>query len=442
VTGKRRRSHGEGSIFKYRDGFAAVMDLGWSGGKRQRKWVYGKTEREVLGKLADLRRQQEKGQDLTAAPRTFGEWLDEWLVMKERDGTRPRTVQEYRALVNNHVRPALGKVALDKLSPTMVRRLLAEKTDDGLSAGTVRHIHGVIRNALGDAEREELVHRNVARTVRPPALRRPERRSLTVAEAKRLLGELEGHPMEAFYVTALTVGLRRGELLGLRWSDIDLAAGMLTVRQTVQRVGGRLQFTEPKTDRSRRTVPVPRQAVDVLRRHHPPPGRRPARCGGGLAGLRPGLHDPPRHADRAGQPGPKLVQDPRSRRPRLAPYPRSAPRVRHVPARVRRITQDGHEGARAQPDRADHEHLRTRPARDRADCHRRRQPAPIRLMAVPTAVRAFGRAAGQPAAWSLSCKKVSAPGRIRTCDLQIRSLLLYPLSYGRLGPQAGYPVPR
>ncbi len=268
MTGKRRRSHGEGSIFKYRDGFAAVMDLGWSGGKRQRKWVYGKTEREVLGKLADLRRRQEKGQDLTAAPRTFGEWLDEWLVMKDRDGTRPRTVQEYRALVNNHVRPALGKVALDKLSPTMVRRLLAEKTDDGLSAGTVRHIHGVIRNALGDAEREELVHRNVARTVRPPALRRPERRSLTVAEAKRLLKQLEGHPMEAFYITALTVGLRRGELLGLRWSDIDLAAGVLTVRQTVQRVGGRLEFTEPKTDRSRRTVPVPGQAIDVLRRHH------------------------------------------------------------------------------------------------------------------------------------------------------------------------------
>ncbi len=72
MTGKRRRSHGQGSIFKYRDGFAAVMELGWSAGKRQRKWVYGKTEREVLGKLTDLRRRQEKGQALTAAPRTLG----------------------------------------------------------------------------------------------------------------------------------------------------------------------------------------------------------------------------------------------------------------------------------------------------------------------------------------------------------------------------------
>jgi integrase len=267
MSGKRRRSHGEGSVFKYRDGYAAVMDLGWSSGKRNRKWVYGKTEREVLAKLSDLRRRQEKGQDLTAAPRSFGEWLDEWLHMKERDGTRQRTVDGYRALIDNHIWAPLGKVALDKLTPTMIRRLLAEKTDAGLSAATVRHIHGVIRNALGDAEREELVHRNVARSVRPPALRRPERRTLTVAEAKRLIDILGDHPMEAFYVTALTVGLRRGELLGLRWSDVDLGNGTLTVRQTVQRVRGRLEFTAPKTDRSRRTVPVPAQTVQALRRH-------------------------------------------------------------------------------------------------------------------------------------------------------------------------------
>ncbi|MEV6494065.1 site-specific integrase [Actinoplanes sp. NPDC051633] len=267
MTGKRRRSHGEGSVFKYRDGYAAILDLGWSGDRRRRKWVYGKTERAVLDKLADLRRKQEKGQDLTAAPRTFGEWLDEWIELKSRDGTRQKTVHGYQALIDNHIWPALGKIALDKLSPTMVRRLLAEKSDDGLSAATVRHIHGVIRNALGDAEREELVHRNVARVVRPPALRRPERRTLTVLEAKRLIEVLQGNPMEAFYIAALTVGLRRGELLGLRWSDVDLQEGMLTVRQTVQRVQGRLEFTEPKTDRSRRTVPMPEQTVAALKRH-------------------------------------------------------------------------------------------------------------------------------------------------------------------------------
>lgn len=267
MSGNRRRSHGEGVVFKYRNGFAAVLDLGWSNGKRIRKWVYGKTEREVLGKLADLRRRQAQGQNLAAAPRTFGEWLDEWMRMKEREGTRPATLQGYRKLIENHVRPALGKVALDKLSPTMIRRLLAEKTDSGLSTTTVRHIHGVIRNALGDAEREELVHRNAARVVRPPAIRQVERRALTVDEARRLLDVLRGHRLEALYVCALTVGLRRGELLGLRWSDIDFDAGTLSVRQTVQRANGSLQLVPPKTERSRRTIPVPAQTLALFRAH-------------------------------------------------------------------------------------------------------------------------------------------------------------------------------
>ncbi|HEX5595760.1 MAG TPA: tyrosine-type recombinase/integrase, partial [Micromonosporaceae bacterium] len=173
----------------------------------------------------------------------------------------------YRKLIENHVRPALGKVALDKLSPTMIRRLLAEKTDAGLSATTVRHIHGLVRNALGDAEREELVHRNAARAVRPPAMRQVERRALTKDEARRLLDVLRGHPLEALYVCALTVGLRRGELLGLSWSDIDFDAGTLTVRQAIQRAEGRLQLVAPKTERSRRTVPVPAQTLGLFRVH-------------------------------------------------------------------------------------------------------------------------------------------------------------------------------
>lgn len=267
MSRNRRRSHGEGAVFPYRNGYAAVLETGWDTGKRSRKWVYGRTEREVLDKLADLRRRQEKGQNLAAAPRTFGDWLDEWMSMKERDGTRPSTLQGYRKLIENHVRPVLGRVALDKLTPLMIRRLLAQKTDAGLSATTVRHVHGLIRNALGDAEREELVHRNAAKSVRPPSVQQVERRALTVDEAKRLLEVLAGHQLEALFVCALTVGLRRGELLGLRWSDIDFDAGVLTVRQTVQRADGRLQFVAPKTHRSRRTVPVPAQTLALFRSH-------------------------------------------------------------------------------------------------------------------------------------------------------------------------------
>ena len=165
--------------------------------------------------------------------------------MKASEGTRPSTLRGYRWLIETHVRPALGRTPLDKVTPTMIRRLLTAKTADNLSATTVKHIHGMIRNVLADAEREELIHRNPARAVRPPSVRPAERRALTIDEAKRLIDTIRGDRLEALWVCALTVGLRRGELLGLRWSDIDSDNGTLTVRQTVLRVDGRLVFADP-----------------------------------------------------------------------------------------------------------------------------------------------------------------------------------------------------
>ena len=162
----------------------------------------------------------------------------------------------------------------------MIRRLLAVKTDAGLSASTVGHIHGLIRNVLADAEREELVHRNAARAVRPPSVRPVERQVLTVEDARRLIESIRGDRLEALWVCALTVGLRRGELLGLRWSDVDFEAKTLVVRQTVLRVGGQLVFAEPKTDRSRRQVPVPDDALDRLRRHRVQQARERLAVGG------------------------------------------------------------------------------------------------------------------------------------------------------------------
>jgi integrase len=267
MTGKRRRSHGEGSIFTYKDGYAAIFDLGWINGKRTRKWVYGKTEKDTLRKLNELKRRQESGENLAAQPRTLEAWTIEWLAMKAREGTRPSTLRGYRWLISSHIVPALGKLSLDKLNPTAIRRLLVTCTDAGLSASSVRHVHGMIRNILADAEREELIARNPARAVRPPSARVAEREILTVEDAQRLIEAIRGDRLEALWVCALTLGLRRGELLGLRWSDVDFDLATVTVRQTVLRVDGHLQFAEPKTDRSRRTIPVPKPTMLRLRTH-------------------------------------------------------------------------------------------------------------------------------------------------------------------------------
>lgn len=264
-----RRGHGEGSIYqRASDGrWVGVLDLGWHDGKRKRRTVYGATRAEVVKELTALRRAQEKGLDLLARPRTLSEWLDEWLTeIKTGDGTRPTTLARYRGVVEKQLKPGLGKLRLDKLAPRDVQRFLASLGDD-LSAATVTKVHGVLRVALSDAERLDLVTRNVAKSVRPPSIREPERRSLDVEEARRFLDVASGDRLECVFVLGLTLGLRRGEVLGLRWRDVDMAARTLQVVQALQRAEGQLMLVAPKTKRSRRLLPLPETAVVALERH-------------------------------------------------------------------------------------------------------------------------------------------------------------------------------
>jgi integrase len=197
-------------------------------------------------------------------------WLSE---IKAFDGTRPRTLTLYKGLAERYVKPVIGSVRLDKLSPAHVQRLVTEtrnsRTARGTppSASTLRHVYKLIRNALGDAYRMELVTRNAATQVKAPPLNNNRRSSLGLAEAKRLLDVVEGERLEALYVLALTTSLRRGELLALRWDDIDIASRQLQVRRAMQRVGGKLQIVEPKTTSSQRTVVLPRLAVRHLLDH-------------------------------------------------------------------------------------------------------------------------------------------------------------------------------
>lgn len=257
-----RRSGGEGSVYqRASDGlWVGMLDLGIVQGKRRRKTVYGQTEREVLQKLAVLRATRDRGLNLLTPSRTVGQWLDEWLAeVKAFDGTRPATLTLYRGLAGRYVKPVLGNVRLDKLTPAHVQRLIAETRETQTSRNrppspaTLRHVYKLIRNALGDAYRMELVTRNVATQVKAPPLARARRPDLSVEDAKRVLEVVHGERLEAFYVLALTTGLRRGELLALRWEDIDLESRQLRVSRALQRVDGELRVVQPKTATSTRS---------------------------------------------------------------------------------------------------------------------------------------------------------------------------------------------
>ena len=265
----RRRSHGEGSVFRRAsDGrWVASLSVAGSQGRRVRKTVYGRSEREVLEKLRDLRRAADQGRDLTRSSPTLSVWLDEWLRIKAADGIRPSTMRFYRQLIENHIRPELGTVRLDKLTPGDVRGFVSDRSESNLALATVAHLLRLLRNALGEAERLDLVTRNVAKAVRMPQVESYHPHTLTIEEARALLDVVRDHRLQALFSMALVLGLRRGELLGLAWSDIDFEQATVHVRHSLQRVDGALRLVEPKTRASSGLVVAPSGLLDILSRH-------------------------------------------------------------------------------------------------------------------------------------------------------------------------------
>jgi integrase len=263
-----KRGHHEGSIYQRQDGrWTASLTLGYENGKRKRKSYYGKTQREVREQLTAARHAQQQGMPLATDRQTVGRFLDRWLNESAKPTLRPRTYTSYAQLIRLHLAPELGRISLAKLSPQEVQELLNRKLAAGLSPRTVQYLHAVLRRALNQAVKWGLVPRNVATLVDPPRVQRADVRPFTPEEARAFLGAVQGDRLEALYTVALAIGLRQGEALGLRWQDVDLEAGALSVRTALQRVDGRLQLVEPKSATSRRTIALPQIASITLRAH-------------------------------------------------------------------------------------------------------------------------------------------------------------------------------
>jgi integrase len=177
-----------------------------------------------------------------------GEWLNTWLQQYKRSKIRVVTYDTYEMIINRHLKPALGHITLRELRPEHIQAYQNAKT---LNAATIRAHHRLLSGALTQAEKNQLVVRNVCRLVDLPRQPRRETNTLTMEQfTGQLLPALQNDRLYAAYLTLFMTGLRRGELLGLRWKDIDLTAGELHVRQTVVRVKEKLMFSEPKTDKS------------------------------------------------------------------------------------------------------------------------------------------------------------------------------------------------
>lgn len=212
-------------------------------------------------------REQQQGLPVAVARQTLAQFLDHWLSDTIAPNRRAKTYRSYEQIARCHLVPDLGKVQLAQLEPQQVQALLKRKQAEGLSPRTVAYVRAVLRQALNQALRWGLVARNVAMLVEPPRVERFAIRPLSSSEATKLLETVRGDRLEALYRVALSLGLRQGEALGLRWQDIDLDARTLRVAVAPQAANGALTLVEPKTENARRTLSLPLALVTALKAH-------------------------------------------------------------------------------------------------------------------------------------------------------------------------------
>lgn len=197
---------------------------------------------------------------------TLGEYLGRWLEIV-KPSIRPSTWATYETLLRVHVVPEIGSIQVQSLRPLHVQELIQKKLANGLGPRSVRHVHGTLRAALNQAIKLGIVGRNVTLSATLPRRQQDEMVTLTHDEARALLDAAHDDRLEALWILALTTGMRQGELLALRWTDIDLSTRTVTVAQAVEWVHGKPILAEPKTKNSRRTIHLSTLAVEALKRH-------------------------------------------------------------------------------------------------------------------------------------------------------------------------------
>ena len=254
-----------------------TIDLGHDAdGKRRRKFVAFKgSKADADKKLRELVTALDKGMSLDTSKATVREFLERWMRDYVATNTAPSRKDGYGFIVRCHLIPSLGRILLDKLQPIHLqeyyaRALSGGRSDGkgGLSARTVQHHHRVLSEALSHAVKWGLITRNVAHAVDPPRPSRTEVAILIPVDVDKLLDVAEGTPYYALIFAALYSGLRRGELLGLRWSDVDLLMATISVSRSLQKLyGGEISVREPKSARSRRLIPMPPSLAILLRQH-------------------------------------------------------------------------------------------------------------------------------------------------------------------------------
>ena len=281
----KRRANGEGNIRKRKDGrwegrYTAGYDP--ESGKRIIKNVLGKTQAEVKEKLKTAISESQKLDVSKAGNYTVASWVRTWYEVYAEPRIRPNTKAYYTNYIENHIVPGIGDVPLDKLTTFQIQRFynnlqktgrvqrknFPELKDKSLSPRVVRGVHTLLHNCLEQAVAEHLLLANPAQGCKLPQLEKKEMKILPQEKIGMYLAEAERRGLLAAFYLELTTGLRRGELLALLWTDLDVENMTISVSKQVNRINGELVVSQPKTPNSIRKLAIPQRAVELLVEEH------------------------------------------------------------------------------------------------------------------------------------------------------------------------------
>ena len=269
-----KRGQNEGSIRKRKDGtWEARVTIGISAdGKQQRKSLYGKTRQEVSAKMTDLLNNLQKGIITNPTEMTLAEWLDFYMLEYKKQYVKPTTYNNYTVKVKNHIKPAIGHYKLKALRQDIIQKFVNSLSGKGLAPSTVIDIFKVLSNALETAVDDGLIVRNVANRVKLPKTTKPQINVLTQEQQNAFVEQAKVTYMGVVYIFDLCTGMRLGELLGLKWQDIDFEQNQLHIKRIIRKVKDpdnpeehwHLEFGTPKTPTSERIIPLNETAIKVL----------------------------------------------------------------------------------------------------------------------------------------------------------------------------------
>ena len=279
----KRRSNGEGSIVKnirngVQVGWRASITIGTDDkGKLIRKQFTGKTQQDVKNKLQEYKKQMLMGV-LNEDKLTVSDWFYSWLFDYRKQDLKPKSFQRYHGVYKNYIENTdFGNIKLNDLRTTHLQRHYKKLLDNGVTPTTIRQINTNLKTCLNEAERQGYIQKNWCKLVTLPKKEdNKEVKVLTKEEQQRFLEAIKGHELELLYIVALGTGLRIGEILGLKWSDIDFKNNELHVNRNLQKValyeddkiiGYEVVESTPKTKNSLRTIPVPQNIIKKLKTH-------------------------------------------------------------------------------------------------------------------------------------------------------------------------------